>query len=65
VCFPPQFIALTLAALAWAVFAPNTYELLFIRSARPLWYVQLLLGILAAAAIVLSSSSSPFLYSQF
>jgi alginate O-acetyltransferase complex protein AlgI len=65
VVFTPQFMALTLGALAWAVFAPNAYHQLLIRRAQPLWYVQLLLGIMAAAAIVISSTSAPFLYSQF
>ena len=62
---PSAFFAIAIPALLWAVFAPNTYELLHVRQARPRAWALAALGVLAAVAVLLLSDSSPFLYYQF
>jgi len=62
---PLDFPAMIVVALAWAIFAPNTYQLIHARQARPRIAVQITLGILAALSVLFLSGSSPFLYYQF
>ena len=59
------FVILMLAALCWAVFAPNLYTLVHVKQARPRRWAIAVIAILAAIAMMLSSQSSPFLYYQF
>ena len=62
---PATLLALSAVALLWAVLAPNLYELIHVRRARPRLAALIALGVLAAIAIMLSSQASPFLYYQF
>lgn len=62
---PKGFFAVAIPALLWAVFAPNLYELVHVRQARPRVWALIVLGLLVAAAVLLLGDSSPFLYYQF
>lgn len=59
------FVLLIVLGFVWAVFAPNAYSLIFTQGVRPRPAVLVLLGFLAAAAVLFLSDSTPFLYYQF
>jgi len=59
------FIVLLIGALLWSILAPNLCELIHVRKAQPRRWALAALAFLAAAAMMLSSQSSPFLYYQF
>ena len=62
---PKGYFAVAVPGLLWAVFAPNLYEFVHVRKAKPRVWTLIVLGILAAGAVLLLSDSSPFLYTQF
>ena len=62
---PKGFWPICLVALLWAVLAPSAYDAWLNKSQRPRRLAVVALGLLAAAAILLLTQSSPFLYYQF
>lgn len=61
----PALIALTAASLAWAVYAPNAFTYFVSEGRAPGKRFMLVIGFLAAVAVLLSADSAPFLYAQF
>ncbi len=61
----PVLIFLTAASLIWAVFAPNAYTYFVTENRIPRKRTMVLIGFLAAVAVLLSADSAPFLYAQF
>ncbi len=62
---PSAYWPLLILALLWAIFAPNAYDAWLNRGVRPSRAFLVMLGLLAALAVMLLSQSSPFLYYQF
>jgi alginate O-acetyltransferase complex protein AlgI len=60
-----EFLFITLAALLWAMFAPNAYELVYVRKVPPKKWWAIVLGLLTGICILILSESGPFLYYQF
>jgi alginate O-acetyltransferase complex protein AlgI len=65
VSVPLEFPFIILGALLWSVFAPNAYELVYVRKAHPKRWWAIVLGFLTGVCILILSESGPFLYYQF
>jgi len=62
---PKVFYLLIAVALSWAVFAPNLYSWIHERKRVFSRFALVILGCLAALAVLFLSDTSPFLYYQF
>jgi alginate O-acetyltransferase complex protein AlgI len=61
----PALLAAVIIAGAWAMFAPNGWEIIRDRGSEPKRSWALALGFLGAVCILLLSETGPFLYFQF
>jgi alginate O-acetyltransferase complex protein AlgI len=62
---PKEFLPVAVAALLWAMLAPDPYNRWLKEGRRPGMLAIAVLGLLAAFAVLLLTASSPFLYYQF
>lgn len=58
-------VTLIVAGLAWAMLAPNAYELIYDKKIKPTRLWAVILAILGAVCILLLYESGPFIYFQF
>jgi len=65
VTIQPALVIGIIVAGAWAMLAPNGWELIYARKAEPRRGWAIALGFLAAVCILLLSETGPFLYFQF
>jgi alginate O-acetyltransferase complex protein AlgI len=61
----PALVIAIVVAGAWAMLAPNGWELIHDRLAEPRRWWAIALGVLGAVCILLLSETGPFLYFQF
>jgi alginate O-acetyltransferase complex protein AlgI len=62
---PDEFLVILAVTMAWAMFAPNAYELVYRRLTAPKLWWAIALGILTGICLLTLSESGPFLYYQF
>lgn len=65
ITLPPGMLVAILIALAWAMFAPNGWEIANNKNFHRSSFWAVLLGLLGAVCILLLSETGPFLYFQF
>ena len=60
-----EFLLLVMGALVWSLFAPNAWELVYVRKSKPRLWWAIILGFLFGVCILILSETAPFLYYQF